>query len=520
MSSNSAFSRNILSRRHLVKKSVIIALCFFIFFVVITLSLLYRSSERKLTLQSDHIISYSSQFLSELTTTMSQLIPLSAKSCEQASPALSYRAAFTNGVRAFLLVRDDITYCSSATGEMNAPVSALYHQINASQPLDFKIQQGTPMMPSKPAIGVWLREAGRGNTGVLATLELNLHPYLLLNYSSHQVNGLAIIIDELAITTFDSKVIPISQLPTRDTREIQLPGYPIKILIYHTTLTADDIRMTLLGGLLLAGLVGILVYYILIASQSAEAEILRGIRRGEFFVEYQPAFRSDNRSISGMEALIRWQHPVEGRISPDLFIPYAEAQHLIQPLTRHLFELILRDCELMAPHVPTGIKLAFNISPVHLADDNFRRDVTQMLQQLNTDIFSPVFEITERGMVEEELAIEQFAWLRSQGIQIAVDDFGTGHSALIYLERFTLDFIKIDRGFVSTIGINTVAAPVLDAVLMLANRLNIDTVAEGIETEQQLQYLTQHGVDCLQGYLLSKPLSVEDLIKFCTQKAS
>ncbi|CNH93744.1 cyclic di-GMP phosphodiesterase [Yersinia pekkanenii] len=518
MGSNSAFSRNILSKRHQVKNSVIFALCFFIFFVIITLSLLYRSSEHKLTAQSDHIIAYSSQFLNGLTTTMSQLIPLSRKSCEQASPALNYQAAFTNGVRALLLVRDGITYCSSATGNMQVPVNVLYPKINVSQPLDFKIQQGTPMMPSKPAIGVWLREAGRGNTGVLVTLELTLQPYLLLNGADHEVNGLAIIIDERAVTTFNAKVIPISQLPVQSSHEVQLPGYPIKILIYHNSLTANDIRMTLLGGLLLSGLVGILAYYILITRQSAEAEILRGIRRGEFFVEYQPVFRSHDRTITGMEALIRWQHPIEGRISPDLFIPYAEAQHLIQPLTRHLFELIIRDSKLMASSVPVGTKLAFNISPIHLADDEFRKDVSQMLKKLNTEIFAPVFEITERGMVEEELAIKQFAWLRSQGIQIAVDDFGTGHSALIYLERFTLDYIKIDRGFVSTIGINTVAAPVLDAVLMLANKLNIETVAEGVETEQQLQYLTQHGVKYLQGYLLSNPLSVKDLVEFCNKK--
>lgn len=520
MGSSSAFSRNILSRRHLVKKSVILALCFFICFVIITLSLLYRSSERKLTTQSDHIIAYSSQFLNELTTTMSQLIPLSTKSCEQASSALHYRAAFTNGVRSFLLARDDIAYCSSATGKMSVPVSVLYPKINVSQPLDFKIQQGTPMMPNKPAIGVWLREAGRGNTGVLATLELTLHPYLLMNYSDNQVNGLAIIIDELAVTTFDAKVVPVSQLPSRAAHEVQLPGYPIKVLIYHTSLTADDIRMSILGGLLLAGLVGILAYYILIASQSAEAEILRGIRRGEFFVEYQPIFRSHDRTMSGLEALIRWQHPIEGRISPDLFIPYAEAQHLIQPLTRHLFELIIKDCELMADHIPAGTKLAFNISPVHLTDDEFSKDVSHMLQQLNTDIFAPILEITERGMVQEELAIKQFAWLRSQGVQIAVDDFGTGHSALIYLERFTLDYIKIDRGFVSTIGVNTVTAPVLDAVLMLAKKLNIETVAEGVETEQQLHYLAQHNVNYLQGYLLSKPLSVEDLMTFCHKQNS
>lgn len=520
MGSNSAFSRNILSRRHLVKKSILLALCFFICFVVITLSLLYRSSENKLTTQSGNIITYASHFLNEITTTMSQLIPLSTQSCEQASPTLHYRAAFTNGVRAFLLVREGVAYCSSATGEMHTPVSTIYPKVNLSQPLDFKIQQGTPMMPNKPAIAVWLRQAGRGDTGILATMEFSLHPYLLMGRSDNEMSGSAIIIDGLAITTFDSNVLPISQLPNLNAREITLPSYPIKILIYHNSITKNDIRMTLLGGLLLAGLVGILAYYILITKKSAEAEILRGIRRGEFFVEYQPVFRSHNQTISGLEALIRWQHPTEGRISPDIFIPYAETQHLIQPLTTHLFELIIRDTALMVNLFPTGAKLAFNISPAHLADDDFCQDVSRLLQQLNTDIFTPVFEITERGMVQKELALKQFAWLHSQGIQIAVDDFGTGHSALIYLERFTLDYIKIDRGFISTIGENTVTTPVLDSVLILAKKLNIETIAEGIETEQQLHYLAKHGVNYLQGYLLSKPLSVEALAKFCHEKMS
>ncbi|WP_038961882.1 EAL domain-containing protein, partial [Yersinia pestis] len=93
-------------------------------------------------------------------------------------------------------------------------------------------------------------------------------------------------------------------------------------------------------------------------------------------------------------------------------------QHLIQPLTTHLFELIIRDTALMVNLFPTGAKLAFNISPAHLADDDFCQDVSRLLQQLNTDIFTPVFEITERGMVQKELALKQFAWLHSQGIQI------------------------------------------------------------------------------------------------------
>lgn len=112
-----------------------------------------------------------------------------------------------------------------------------------------------------------VRQAGRGDTGILATMEFSLHPYLLMGRSDNEMSGSAIIIDGLAITTFDSNVLPISQLPNLNAREITLPGYPIKILIYHNSITKNDIRMTLLGGLLLAGLVGILAYYILITKK-------------------------------------------------------------------------------------------------------------------------------------------------------------------------------------------------------------------------------------------------------------
>ena len=104
-----------------------------------------------------------------------------------------------------------------------------------------------------------------------------------------------------------------------------------------------------------------------------------------------------------------------------------------------------------------------------------------------------------------------FSWLRGEGIEVAIDDFGTGHSALIYLERFTLDYLKIDRGFVSAIGRETITSPVLDAVLTLTQRLDIVTVAEGVETEEQAAWLRDHGVDFLQGYLISRPLTLKDL---------
>jgi len=145
---------------------------------------------------------------------------------------------------------------------------------------------------------------------------------------------------------------------------------------------------------------------------------------------------------------------------------------------------------------------------------SFRDDVMNFLSAMPEDHFQIVFEITERGMIDNENALREFNWLRHQGIEIAIDDFGTGHSALIYLEKFTLDYLKIDRGFVMSIDQNTLIAPVLDTVLKLTEELKLKTVAEGVETVQQAEYLRNHGVTLLQGYLYSKPLSVEELMHF------
>lgn len=138
-------------------------------------------------------------------------------------------------------------------------------------------------------------------------------------------------------------------------------------------------------------------------------------------------------------------------------------------------------------------------------------DIQKLRASLPPDYFQLVFEITERDMIREEEALDLFQWLHEQGYEIAVDDFGTGHSALIYLERFTLDYLKIDRGFVNAIGTETITSPVLDAVISLAKRLNMATVAEGVETQEQAKWLTVRGVNFLQGYYFSRPMRAADL---------
>ncbi|KFK93214.1 MULTISPECIES: cyclic di-GMP phosphodiesterase [unclassified Serratia (in: enterobacteria)] len=513
-----AFARHVSQKRRGLIASGLVAL---IFFIVVTSATLFLISHQRLQYQNQlktRTEKLTLNYLDHLKNMMQEIMPLTSKPCAANLSNLTYRAAFTNGVRTFLLVKDGIAYCSSATGDMRLAVNHLYPEIDWQKPLDMQLQQGTPLVPDKPVIALWLRQSGQTqetNTGVLATLDLSLAPYLLMTSQNNDAPGLAIVVGGKAATTFSQNLIPKTQLPKNHAHVLEIPRYPLAIIFYSQHLTANDIRLTLLGSLVLSLMFGVLCYFALMLSHSPERAMMRGIKRGDFFVEYQPVFHTDNASLAGVEALLRWQHPTEGRISPDLFIPYAENEGMIVPITRHLFSLIVADLPQLMQALPRGSKLGLNLSPSHLSSPTFHDDVSQFLAKLPDNYFTLVFEITERGMVEEENAQAKFDWLHRQHIEIAIDDFGTGHSALIYLQRFPLDYLKIDRGFVNTIGQDTATVPVLDAIITLAKKLNMLTVAEGVETAEQVNFLRERDVNLMQGYYFSKPLSSTELVEFC-----
>lgn len=190
---------------------------------------------------------------------------------------------------------------------------------------------------------------------------------------------------------------------------------------------------------------------------------------------------------------------------------------MIVPLTQHLFKLVARDAATLQQVLPVGAKYGINIAPDHLHSSSFKDDVRQLVAAMPANHFQIVLEITERDMLQQHEASQLFEWLHAAGFEIAIDDFGTGHSALIYLERFTLDYLKIDRGFINAIGTETVTSPVLDAVLTLAKRLDMMTVAEGVETPEQAKWLHEHGVRFLQGYWISRPLPLNEFVEWVSQ---
>ncbi|WP_158783613.1 cyclic di-GMP phosphodiesterase [Pantoea sp. BAV 3049] len=513
-------TRHVTNPRKIACYSATVGLLIFLLFIIITLTVIWHrrcESHDKLARNTQSFVENS---FAELYSRLAPLENATQLGCESISSDLTQRAAFTLNIRAILLVANKTAFCSSATGSMQVNIAQISPETDTSKDVDLRLIAQTPMVPGKPALVMWLRDPRFPGSGVMTTIDINLTSYLLLASRQPEVSGIAIVAGDKALTSWEQKVIDLSTLPHHPLRTVTIPGYPITLLLYGETLPLRDIYMVLLVGLLLS-LLGAGVFFLLLTLRMRPGkEILLGIKRGEFHVEYQPVIEAATGKTCGLEALLRWIHPTEGRIPPDSFISYAESQNLIAPLTRHLFELVARDSYKFRHAVPAGTDLNLNLSPNHLADNNFCRDVSNWLQAMPQDHFSYVFEITERSMVAEHNAIEMFDWIRSQGISIAIDDFGTGHSALIYLEKFNFDYLKIDRGFVQSIGHETLTSPVLDAVLTLAKKLELHTVAEGVETSEQARWLLRRGVSHLQGYLYSPPCTVSQLIEYFQHESS
>ncbi len=507
------FTRHSLINRRIVLTSVVVGLLIALAAGLAQYSIFHHRRAAQFDNTISSLQNYLDNYFNQILVTIDSLQPLTMDPCKAVSSELTERAAFSMNVRAFLLVKDHIAYCSSATGPMSLGLKELVPDLDLTKSHVMGIVSGTPMMPTTPAFVLWVKSPLLENRGIFASINANLMPWVLYSSKQSPYNGVALVVNgKTAISTFSSKPLTLDQIPDTAVRHVKIKGVPLEIYLYSNALSTDNSLYSLLLGLTCGLIGGLLCLYILAIRSRPGKEILAAIKHRQFYVVYQPVVDAKNRQITGVEALMRWSHPTVGNIPPDAFISYAEAQDLIVPLTHHLFELIARDAQVLKDLLPPGAKLGINIAPSHLHAESFQHDIRHLAASLPDNYFQIVLEITERDMLNQERAMSLFAWLRGEGIEIAIDDFGTGHSALIYLERFTLDYLKIDRGFVNAIGRETITSPVLDAVLTLTHRLNLVTVAEGVETEEQAAWLRDHGVDFLQGYLISRPLTLQQLI--------
>jgi diguanylate cyclase (GGDEF)-like protein len=244
------------------------------------------------------------------------------------------------------------------------------------------------------------------------------------------------------------------------------------------------------------------------ARRVLEHDLRRALSNGEFVLHFQPVHSLATGAITGAEALIRWRHPDRGMISPDSFIPLAEEIGLIIPLG----EWVIRQACFCAAKWPDDMRVAVNLSPTQFRSPGLLQIVVGALAASGLPASRLELEITETVLLRNsKTTLSTLLKLREMGVRIAMDDFGTGYSSLSYLQSFPFDKIKIDRSFVKGLPLAAGSLNIVRAVAALAKGLGMETTAEGVETQEQLEAVKSEGCTEMQGYLMSRPLPIEQL---------
>ena len=481
--------------------------------IVLGIAIVVWQTHRTLTLEArqtgEEAIRQFDLMLDNAALAANVVLPLAGQDCPQVELALRDQVTRRPFVRSVNLVWDNQIYCTSLFGSFKETVDPTHYNEGV-----LWLMSGNPVTPDEPVL-VYRHQQDHGS--VLISL-----------YGFHLVNALGLInpktqllievgnnwIDRYGkVSSLPHDNFPVSQIEVASTQ------YPYRVVagFGSGTVTRQMIEQSpvLLGLLIfLGGISATTVMRLKKRATSPSRELQRGLEAEEFVPYFQPVVQGDNKQWAGAEVLMRWQHPTEGLVRPDLFIPLAEHSGLIVPMTRLLMR---QTAELLAPHVSClapRFHIAFNITALHCHNLELVEDCRRFLNAFPPASVILVLELTERELVvPTQITHALFDALHRLGVMIALDDFGTGHSSLNYLRELNVDYLKIDQSFVAMIGADALSGHILDSIIDLCAKLDLGIVAEGIETLEQSEYLSAKGVDFLQGYLFSRPLDAQGFIK-------
>lgn len=246
-------------------------------------------------------------------------------------------------------------------------------------------------------------------------------------------------------------------------------------------------------------------------------EFRDALKYHELVVHYQPKIDFNDPSYQGVEALVRWQHPTRGLLPPNLFIPLAEKHGLIDDLTWDVLEKSLSDCNLWKAQGHDVI-ISINMSATTLKELYLPEKMEILMRKHKLEAEQLIFEVTESSLMQELIkSLDILTRLRMKGFRLSIDDFGTGYSSLLQLHRVPFSEIKIDQSFVFEMENDEVASSIVETIILLAQKLKMRTVAEGIETQVSFDRLKEMGCNQAQGYLLSKAIPADEIIEWFTQ---
>lgn len=246
-----------------------------------------------------------------------------------------------------------------------------------------------------------------------------------------------------------------------------------------------------------------------------EQDLPKALENNELFLLYQPQVDSKTGMVIGAEALIRWQHPELGLISPFEFIPIAEETSQIIPIGKWTLQEACRQLKKWHSAGYANLKMGINLSAIEFEQKDFVQAIISTIEEVGVPASSIDLELTERiAMVDEKETLSKLKALKSYGVHLSIDDFGTGYSSLAYLPLYPIDTLKIPREFVNRIGNSTDGNEIIHTIISLAHTLNMKVIAEGVETKEQLTVLQRNACYLIQGYYYSKPVSEDEFIKF------
>jgi diguanylate cyclase (GGDEF)-like protein/PAS domain S-box-containing protein len=252
-----------------------------------------------------------------------------------------------------------------------------------------------------------------------------------------------------------------------------------------------------------------------------EQSLHHALERRELEIYYQPIFDRSRRRIDSLEALVRWNHPTRGLVLPADFIPLAEDTGLIVPIGESIVRDVARQLRRWHDAGFTWMKASVNISAPQFQQPNFVEGIAAAIEENGIPPSALQLEMTESLAVQNvEMTMNVLRDLRALGVRIAIDDFGTGQSSLIYLKQFPIDLVKIDRAFVRDATTEESAAAIVSYIISLAHTLRLGVVAEGVETDEQFNFLKLHACDYVQGYLFSRPMRAQDVEGFVRANSS
>jgi diguanylate cyclase len=241
--------------------------------------------------------------------------------------------------------------------------------------------------------------------------------------------------------------------------------------------------------------------------------LTRTLRDEELFVVYQPIVDLKTGDCIGIEALVRWEHPTLGTLLPDEFIPIAEDANVMLLLGSWVMRRVCADFKKFDSKMLLFVSV--NITANELTEEKTAQDILGAIDEFGVDINKVVLELTETSFMKKpEALIQKLSELSDIHVKIAIDDYGTGYSSLSYLKRLPISILKVDKSFIDDMNKSPNDTIILESTLELAHKLKLSVIAEGIETKEQYDFLKKTTCDYVQGFYLSKPLKLEDVIKF------